>query len=56
MCVLNALVGERFIQPDECRRADHIGVQDDSEFTCRLFSHEEAVLLEFQGQPWWIVT
>ena len=44
--ILNALVGERLIQLDECSRANHIGVQDNSEFTCRLFSHEEAVSLE----------
>ena len=38
--ILNALVGERLIQLDECSRANYIGVQDVSELTCRLFSHE----------------
>ena len=29
--ILNALVGKRLVALDECRRADHIGVQNDSE-------------------------
>ncbi len=39
--ILNALVSERLIQLNERGRADHIGVQDDSELTYRLFSHEK---------------
>jgi hypothetical protein len=30
---MNALVGKRLVALDECRRADHIGVQDDGELS-----------------------
>jgi hypothetical protein len=43
----NALMGKRLVALDECRRADHIGVQHDGELSRRVFCHEEALFFEF---------
>jgi hypothetical protein len=37
--ILNALVGKRLVALDECRRADHIGVQNDGELSRLTLFH-----------------
>jgi hypothetical protein len=38
--VCNALVSPALVELDQHSRADHIGVEDDCERTCRLVSHK----------------
>ena len=40
-CVLNALVSEGLMELDERSRADHIGMQENSEFTCWFGAHND---------------